>query len=1316
MNKTRVNFLFSFLAIAFSSPCICVHAQDSSFKVAIVSPTAASLGKYGDMPVGYHTGTPNVNIPLYTVKAGKLSLPISLSYHASGLKVQEEASWVGAGWALNAGGVITRTVVGEPDDMGYLNPHVTRGYYADSGFFNYWFTPGSGPGTLPNGMITDVNNFVSGLKDGEPDLYFFNFGGYTGKFYFNDDRTPIFVPEQDFKVQPDYVGGSTLGPGFNGFIITTPDGVQYYFGGTGNTSAVIPIDVSTPNTTTGGASYGTRAISAWYLNKIISADGMDSIKFSYSQENYSDYTLSMYPQLAAGYLTTNYLTASTPKGYNLVKNFIQGVRLSQITFPNGSLNFTPSASPRQDLGGAFSSNSGMYNAPNTYSTNNPYPSYSLGSIQIADNNGYCKKDSFYFGYFYDNTPLSSYVSILAPSANIVTDAYRLRLDSLQETSCSGTVKVPPYKFSYFPELVQRKLGMGIDHWGFSNGQTNNAALVPTFTLQTGVSVETGGKQETIYGGNRDAAWPNMRGGALQQITYPTGGYTQFAFQPHDVYVSSTTTSITGSLGGSGSTNFEGNPVGASDTFVVSNAISGNTLELQISCDGNSEDQTYAGGNATISDLAGNTVFSGAAEINGDTAYYLTLNAGTYKITFYGSYSGPLSCSGDATLYTLAPVTTSGNAIVGGLRIDTLTTSDGMSTANNTVTTYNYGGAHSNGYLYSSPVYVQSIRNNDYGLIFGPSLVNANGCPAGDGSGSVFFVSPGSILPMATTQGNHIGYNQVTVSQAGNGSSIYQYYGSNYWNNVPTDVCTRTINITNCDPSSPSFPYAPLPYDYMRGELEYEAHLNQAGRYLKDAWYFPQYAFDSLTTPGYIPSNSTYFSVFTIYQLQSAYKTKDSIVATDYDPITGNSLTTTTSTTYGSRFHHQPTHKVTTTSTGDSLVTKLNYAFDFRISTCDNLNDSLQYYLSTARTDSINFNTLIGGCTPQNDGYSSCRFLAYPNFCWQIAGARNAYVNRRLQYHTGPNSQFSINHAAAKSAAGTELKPILELQDEFYNPALEITNWKDANLQHANFTRFDYAANPSTKIYPQQTQLINLQAVSSSFTPAATNSTNNSIVKDSRYLGEATYGFNLGNPVQVIAHDGTPVSYVWDYLNTEPIAKVTAPIVDTIAYTSFEADGSGNWTIASPIRDNTMAITGNSSYNLTNGAVSKSGLVSGNTYILSYWTTNTAAFSITGTQTGYPIQGKTITINGASWTYFEHQLTGQTAVSISGTGHIDELRLYPAGAQMTSYTYQPLLGMTSTCDVDNRVTYYTYDALGRLRYIRDQDGNILKTIEYHYQGQ
>jgi hypothetical protein len=83
------------------------------------SPDAAALGKYGTIPVGLHTGVPNIEIPLYTIRSGQLELPISLSYHASGIKVDEIASWVGLGWTLNAGGVVTRSIVGGAMTWGF---------------------------------------------------------------------------------------------------------------------------------------------------------------------------------------------------------------------------------------------------------------------------------------------------------------------------------------------------------------------------------------------------------------------------------------------------------------------------------------------------------------------------------------------------------------------------------------------------------------------------------------------------------------------------------------------------------------------------------------------------------------------------------------------------------------------------------------------------------------------------------------------------------------------------------------------------------------------------------------------------------------------------------------------------------------------------------------------------------------------------------------------------------------------------------------------------------------------------------------------
>lgn len=82
------------------------------------SPNASSLGKYADWPVSLYTGVPEINIPLYELKGHSLSVPVSVSYHASGIKVGETASSMGLGWALNGGGVITRSVRGLPDEAG----------------------------------------------------------------------------------------------------------------------------------------------------------------------------------------------------------------------------------------------------------------------------------------------------------------------------------------------------------------------------------------------------------------------------------------------------------------------------------------------------------------------------------------------------------------------------------------------------------------------------------------------------------------------------------------------------------------------------------------------------------------------------------------------------------------------------------------------------------------------------------------------------------------------------------------------------------------------------------------------------------------------------------------------------------------------------------------------------------------------------------------------------------------------------------------------------------------------------------------------
>jgi YD repeat-containing protein len=65
-----------------------------------------------------------------------------------------------------------------------------------------------------------------------------------------------------------------------------------------------------------------------------------------------------------------------------------------------------------------------------------------------------------------------------------------------------------------------------------------------------------------------------------------------------------------------------------------------------------------------------------------------------------------------------------------------------------------------------------------------------------------------------------------------------------------------------------------------------------------------------------------------------------------------------------------------------------------------------------------------------------------------------------------------------------------------------------------------------------------------------------------------------------------------------------------------------------------------------------------------------------------------------------------------------LRSNPALAHslVTTYTYKPLVGITSVTDPAGIATYYEYDSYGRLLYVKDTYFNILKKYDYHYAGQ
>jgi len=97
-----------------------ITAQDSfqPLKVIQPSPTAASLGALREYSYELLFGTANITIPLYSINVNNNTLPITLQYTSTGVRVTDNAGWVGLGWSLTSGGVITKTVRGKDDLSG----------------------------------------------------------------------------------------------------------------------------------------------------------------------------------------------------------------------------------------------------------------------------------------------------------------------------------------------------------------------------------------------------------------------------------------------------------------------------------------------------------------------------------------------------------------------------------------------------------------------------------------------------------------------------------------------------------------------------------------------------------------------------------------------------------------------------------------------------------------------------------------------------------------------------------------------------------------------------------------------------------------------------------------------------------------------------------------------------------------------------------------------------------------------------------------------------------------------------------------------
>ena len=484
-------------------------AQDKSYFSELVppSPDVAQLGQYGATQVGKYTGTANVSVPLHSINFDGLSIPIALSYATGGIKVSQEASWVGLGWNLSANAIITRQI-NSYDDL-------TNG----DGAVGYLFSPVY---TYPlsqaqENALLAANAAGQLAHDTEPDLFTVNIFGESVQFMLpKQSGSNILTAEVlNNKIVKVYynVSNKTFevvnGTGFT-FLFQSKEYTTTFrsAGNQGITSdaSALADDV---NLQTADQGRTQNKITGWHVNKIIAPTGRELI-FTYRQNFYFGYPNYVSSQnfsvctTGSGIGYTTMPAHAVPTTCSITA--FDGLQLTQISGDFGSVDFT--LSNRLDISSNFQTSVPFTSVPSNREIKR------LSGITVKNpKNETIKTITLTQSYFNDQ-----YLS------NSKKERYlRLKLDDVQVNNMD-------YMFSYIsPNSLPTKDSHSEDFWGYYNGKTN-AGRIPSFARILNCDLQNRDIFLTVDGANKGSDINYGKIGLLEEVIYPTKGKTVFEYE------------------------------------------------------------------------------------------------------------------------------------------------------------------------------------------------------------------------------------------------------------------------------------------------------------------------------------------------------------------------------------------------------------------------------------------------------------------------------------------------------------------------------------------------------------------------------------------------------------------------------------------------------------------------------------------------------------------------------------------------------------------------------------------------------------------
>lgn len=904
------------------------------------SPEVEAFTKYDVMPVTLYTGLPQVSVPIYEIKTPHFHIPISLSYNHNGYKPNEDASWVGLGWSIQgAGGVITKVIKGLPDDQvgiqhydSYLVPTVP--------FPRQWF----------------LKELAEGRRDGEPDIYIFNFNGHSGKFTIINDKVYQF-PDQQLIIKPVYATATDYSTHpITSFEIIDELGDKYQFSTTETTHQTH--EFNNP--------YVPPYTSAWHLTQVASADGTETIDYSYSEYYYK------LPMTFQESLTAVYGVGSNPgvtwKQNNYAGGFISDAKLiSRIRSKTVTIDFIKGDVARID----------MANSSNVFPLKKIVVNPSLGLSPL-------KAFELTHSYFGNNKKLKL---ISVTEKNLYNPDLPFS-DLLSEDGFTGK----KYKFDYdeshtFPPNYSK----GVDKWGYYNGGDENAQLIP---YDYAVNFQLPG---------RVAQYPYASLGLLKKVTWPTGGTTVFTWEKNQTGGIKVNALPPTDASAIVSVTANANEATESSTPFSIHVEQNVTVTYASIVEDNSNyspDYTllkiFRGTGIHLELVYSSPPVPAGQAMNVD---HVNLDAGDYVVKVYcqpGIYDsyGRIDYKNYSVINSLADGP--------GLRIKQVSNFDDPASADpSTMRLYEYNGgvAQTNQIISGHSLSTHQCMN-------GVDETLPNLTPLTTVTYSAYY-SP----PLSSLLDQQFFYKQVTEinrDKHTNGKTVYQF--KSYAEDFPEVLMEEKTsyqynNYTYLPGTDEKYSYELIP------KINFSGLSGWLSENVRSSCTYGANPFPGVDPCG--PNQVFEFYSAGTHDLNSNYKILTTEEQTTYDENGQNPLLKTTNYNYQNPYHHFPTSKVVTDSKGNQYTTWMSYPFDYQFNTCGLPSDLLQNFVNQTSTAIQNV------VTCHEDAFAATGLTVLNNYNAAIANY-NACLNTSIA-----NTSTPWKKAVLQMQKNNIISPVIE---------------------------------------------------------------------------------------------------------------------------------------------------------------------------------------------------------------------------------------------------------------------------------------------------